>query len=396
MSRTLAEREEPQSSGLRQLWNTGLPVFQGPAGNGLPFSAGPAASADRAAATSRDGDRNLLKSAGSQERQPRTVLRAPKSDLRPGCRHRDGHPVGSMRHERQYRYRTASRCADEGNANAQNRENEAMNMQWTAGVDWGRRRYHVCVMDHRGRVVKERAFKHGGKGLPTGCAGSPTSADRASRSTCSTLSSFSIAANEGSYSIGTHRWTTASIDPLRSAARLRGPSAASSVAPDRLQSSRSGFIGGVEIMSRRTAGTPPAAPQTDAAYSVPADPKAEYEILVNEDLGDPLAIGEQRRLFLSQRTSTASASTLREFGLSRRSYSFRVVWCKPQKAATYLGPPEGLTGFDDSIRPDESQIERAREIARSIRIGDVSGNPSFLVPGSSTTVAVNVACSGQG
>lgn len=141
--------------------------------------------------------------------------------------------------------------------------------------------------------------------------------------------------------------------------------------------------------------TPPADPETDAAYSVPADPKAEYEILVNEDLGDPLAIGEQRRLFLSQRTSTASASTLREFGLSRRSYSFRVVWCKPQKAATYLGAPEGLTGFDDSIRPDESQIERAREIARSIRIGDVSGNPSFLVPGSSTTVAVNVACSGQ-
>ena len=46
-----------------------------------------------------------------------------------------------------------------------------MNTQWTAGVDWGRRRHHVCVMDQRGRVVKERAFKHGGKGLPTGLRG---------------------------------------------------------------------------------------------------------------------------------------------------------------------------------------------------------------------------------
>ena len=44
-----------------------------------------------------------------------------------------------------------------------------MNTQWTAGVDWGRRRHHVSVMDHRGRVVKERPFKHGGKGLAAMC-----------------------------------------------------------------------------------------------------------------------------------------------------------------------------------------------------------------------------------
>ena len=131
-------------------------------------------------------------------------------------------------------------------------------------------------------------------------------------------------------------------------------------------------------------------------YSVPADPKAEYEILVNEDLGDPLDIGERRRLFLSQRTSTASARTLREFGLSRQSYSFRVVWCQPRRAAWYLGVLEGLTGFDDSVRPSESQIEEARVIARSIRISDIDGNPRALVPGSSTTVAVDTACSGRG
>lgn len=35
----------------------------------------------------------------------------------------------------------------------------------TAGVDWGSRRHHVCLMDHQGKVVRERAFDHGGKGL---------------------------------------------------------------------------------------------------------------------------------------------------------------------------------------------------------------------------------------
>ncbi len=134
----------------------------------------------------------------------------------------------------------------------------------------------------------------------------------------------------------------------------------------------------------------------NARYFVPADPKADYEILVNEDLGDPLDIGEQRRLFVSRRTSRASARTLRACGVSRRSYSFRVVWCQPERAAWYLGVPEGLTEFDDSVRPSESQIEQAREIARSIRISDIDGNPRVLVPGSSTTVAVETACSGRG
>lgn len=131
-------------------------------------------------------------------------------------------------------------------------------------------------------------------------------------------------------------------------------------------------------------------------YSVPADRNAEYEVLLNEDLGDPLGIGEQRRLFLSLRTSGASAQRLREAGLSRRSYAFRVVWCQPEKAASYIGAPEGLTGFDDSVRPSDAQIAQARKIARSIRISDIGGNPRALVPGSSTTVAVDVACSGLG
>ncbi len=40
-----------------------------------------------------------------------------------------------------------------------------MTTTYTAGVDWGSREHHVCLMDHRGRVVKERAFDHGGRGL---------------------------------------------------------------------------------------------------------------------------------------------------------------------------------------------------------------------------------------
>ena len=40
-----------------------------------------------------------------------------------------------------------------------------MTTTYTAGVDWGSRRHHVCLMDHRGKVVKERAFDHGGRGL---------------------------------------------------------------------------------------------------------------------------------------------------------------------------------------------------------------------------------------
>ncbi len=40
-----------------------------------------------------------------------------------------------------------------------------MTTAFTAGVDWGSRKHHVCVMDHQGKVVKERAFDHGGSGL---------------------------------------------------------------------------------------------------------------------------------------------------------------------------------------------------------------------------------------
>ena len=40
-----------------------------------------------------------------------------------------------------------------------------MNTAFTAGVDWGGREHHVCLMDHTGKVVKERAFDHGGSGL---------------------------------------------------------------------------------------------------------------------------------------------------------------------------------------------------------------------------------------
>lgn len=40
-----------------------------------------------------------------------------------------------------------------------------MTTTFTAGVDWGSRKHHVCLMDHRGKVVKQRAFDHGGRGL---------------------------------------------------------------------------------------------------------------------------------------------------------------------------------------------------------------------------------------
>ena len=40
-----------------------------------------------------------------------------------------------------------------------------MTTMFTAGVDWGSRKHHVCLMDHRGKVVNERAFDHGGSGL---------------------------------------------------------------------------------------------------------------------------------------------------------------------------------------------------------------------------------------
>ena len=36
---------------------------------------------------------------------------------------------------------------------------------WLAGVDWGSRTHHVCLMDRDGKVRGERAFPHSGKGL---------------------------------------------------------------------------------------------------------------------------------------------------------------------------------------------------------------------------------------
>lgn len=54
-----------------------------------------------------------------------------------------------------------------------------MTTTFTAGVDWGSRKHHVCLMDHRGKVVKERAFEHGGRGL---AAMSDWLLDRARRS----------------------------------------------------------------------------------------------------------------------------------------------------------------------------------------------------------------------
>ena len=40
-----------------------------------------------------------------------------------------------------------------------------MTTTFTAGVDWGSRKHHVCLMDHRGKVVKQRAFDQDGRGL---------------------------------------------------------------------------------------------------------------------------------------------------------------------------------------------------------------------------------------
>lgn len=40
-----------------------------------------------------------------------------------------------------------------------------MTTTFTVGVDWGSRKHHVCLMDHRGKVVKQRAFDHDGSGL---------------------------------------------------------------------------------------------------------------------------------------------------------------------------------------------------------------------------------------
>lgn len=54
--------------------------------------------------------------------------------------------------------------------------------QWFAGVDWASEEHQVCVLDHRGEVVGERAVAHSGEGLDelvtwlAGFAGGETSA----------------------------------------------------------------------------------------------------------------------------------------------------------------------------------------------------------------------------
>ena len=40
---------------------------------------------------------------------------------------------------------------------------------WFAGVDWGSEHHQVCLVDAQGRIVGEREFPHGGKGLADLC-----------------------------------------------------------------------------------------------------------------------------------------------------------------------------------------------------------------------------------
>ena len=39
------------------------------------------------------------------------------------------------------------------------------NFAWFAGVDWGSEKHQACIVDAQGRIVGEREFPHGGKGL---------------------------------------------------------------------------------------------------------------------------------------------------------------------------------------------------------------------------------------
>ena len=43
------------------------------------------------------------------------------------------------------------------------------NFAWFVGVDWGSEQHQACVVDAQGRVVGEREFPHGGKGLADLC-----------------------------------------------------------------------------------------------------------------------------------------------------------------------------------------------------------------------------------
>ena len=43
------------------------------------------------------------------------------------------------------------------------------NFAWFAGIDWGSERHQACLVDAQGRIVGEREFSHGGKGLADLC-----------------------------------------------------------------------------------------------------------------------------------------------------------------------------------------------------------------------------------
>src|SRR4051794_12002535 len=78
----------------------------------------------------------------------------------------DACPVGSRAFERPYRDRPASwRLVSPRRA----RIMSDGTVSWFAGVDWGSERHQVCLLDAAGKIVGERAFRHGGAGLAALC-----------------------------------------------------------------------------------------------------------------------------------------------------------------------------------------------------------------------------------
>src|SRR3982751_1629169 len=78
----------------------------------------------------------------------------------------DAGPVGSRALERRDRDRPASwRLVSSRRA----RIMADGVVSWFAGVDWGSERHQVCLLDAAGKVVGERAFRHGGAGLAALC-----------------------------------------------------------------------------------------------------------------------------------------------------------------------------------------------------------------------------------
>jgi len=43
------------------------------------------------------------------------------------------------------------------------------NFAWFVGIDWGSEHHQACIVDAQGRIVGERDFPHGGKGLAELC-----------------------------------------------------------------------------------------------------------------------------------------------------------------------------------------------------------------------------------